>query len=344
MTQSHGASSPVHSPVQSMFERITGGMIQQMLYEVARLNVADLIQAGETSVDVLARVTGTNANVLYRVLRALAGYGIFVETQSRHFALTPEAETLCADARVSLRPLLMLVGSDWALDAWTHLDHSIRTGQPAFDVAHGDPLFDHLQKNREHADVYHGAMTGRTGYISKDIATSYDFSPFKTLMDVGGGEGILLTTILANTPGLQGVLFDLPGISTANPLILDDSGVADRCTIIEGDFFEPIPAGPDAIIMKSIIHDWNDESAREILKNCSKCLAPSGTLLLCEFIVPDKNLPGMSKLMDLEMLVMSGGAERTEEEFRTLLASAGFTLDRVVPTRKGLYLLESSVA
>jgi hypothetical protein len=187
-------------------------------------------------------------------------------------------------------------------------------------------------------------MTGRTGAIARDVASCYDFSRFTTLMDVGGGHGVLLTSILRAHPGLQGILYDLPGISRANPRVLADSGVADRCTIAEGSFFEAVPAGADAIIMKSIIHDWSDEKAREILRTCRRAMQPSATLLLCEFIVPGKNLPDLSKLMDIEMLVMSGGAERSEQEYRALLASAGFSLQRVIPTSTAFRLLECSVA
>jgi hypothetical protein len=341
---SSASGSTTLSPTRIMYDRVLSIAIQQMLYAVARLNIADLIQAGEPSVEQLAAQTKTDARVLYRVLRALAGEGIFLETEDRHFELTPQAEVLCSDAPNSLRPLLMLIGADWHLQAWSCLDVSLRTGESAFDSAHGEALFDHLQKEPGRSAVYSGAMTGRTGAIARDVVASYDFSKFNTVMDVGGGHGVLLTTILQAHPHLKGVLYDLPGISRANTEVLDDSGVADRCTIEEGSFFEKVPTGADAIIMKSIIHDWNDEKAREILVKCREAIEPSATLLLCEFIVPGKNQPDLSKLMDLEMLVMSGGAERSEDEYRELLASAGFGLQRVVPTSTAFNVLECSVS
>ncbi len=332
------------SPARDIYDLVLNIGMQQMLYAVARLEIAERVRAGSSSVAVLAGQTGTDAAVLYRVLRALAGRGIFVETSDRQFELTPQAEMLCADAPDSVRPLLMLLGADWHLQAWSHLDHSLRTGEPAFDAAHGQPLFDYLQEHREHSDIYSSAMTGRTAPIAEDVAASYDFSRFTTLMDVGGGHGVLLATILKAHPQLRGILFDLPGVASANPRVLADSGVAQRITLAEGSFFEAVPTGADAIIMKSIIHDWSDDKAGDILQTCRRAMAPGATLLLCEFVVPGRNKPGLSKLMDIEMLVMSGGAERSEKEFRELLAAAGFRLQRVVPTATAYRLLEAAPA
>ncbi len=335
-------SNSTASPGQMMYDHVLGFAIQQLLYAVAELNIAEMINAGETSVSVLAEKTNTDANVLYRILRALASRDIFVETDDRYFEMTPQAAYLCADAVGSVRPILMLLGAGWHLETWARLDYSLATAEASFCEAHGEPLFDYLQKNADHSAVYSNAMTSRTDSLAQKFAEAYDFSQFDVLMDVGGGHGMLLSTILQSHENLNGILFDLPGISQANPKVLADSGVAKRCTIEEGSFFEAVPSGADAIIMKSIIHDWSDEKSREILRICHKALAPSAKLILCEFIVPGKNLPGLSKIMDIEMLVMSGGAERTEDEFSTLLASAGFTLQQVVPTGTAYNLIVCS--
>lgn len=328
------------SPLGKLYEHILGGITLQMLYVVASLKIADLIHEGETSVDGLAKATGTNAEVLCRILKALSGIEIFVETTDQHFELTTQAELLCVDAPQSTRPLIMLIGSDWHSNVTCHLMDTVRTGGIAFDAAYGEPLFDHLQKNSGFSQVYNNAMTGQASEKIKQIIECYDFSQFDTLIDVGGGHGTMLAEILKSSPQLKGILFDMPGVSKVREDIIQSAGVADRCTVVEGSFFDSIPSGVDGMIMKTIIHDWNDEQSRQILQNCHVALNPSGKLLLCEMILPGKNIGGAIKHLDIEMLIMSGGQERTEEEYRHLLKSSGFTLENIFSTQAGPSVLE----
>jgi len=327
------------SPGRALFDQIFGDIRLRLIHAVTALNIADLVAAGTHDVDALAERTGTKADLLYRVLRALAGLGIFRETDDRHFVLTPQAEYLCSDKQGSLRDFILYLGSDWHYRAWDQLPNTLRGGESSFDLAFGEPLFAHLQGNPERSAVYNRVQHSNSAVMARSVPRSYDFSKFGTVMDVGGGHGLLMVEILRSAPGLRGILFDMPGVSQRN--LLEESGVADRCRVVEGSFFDPLPRGADAIVMKSIIHDWDDEQARRILANCRDAINPGGRVLVCEVLLPGKNEPSLLNLIDLEMLVMSGGRERTEPQYRELFESAGLRLSAVHPAAVGMSVLEA---
>lgn len=338
-----GNQTPKLSPGRQMYDHIMGDIRFRLIHAVTELGIADHISSGTHNVDALAAAVGVDADVLYRVLRALASFGVFVETDARHFDLTDQAEFLLHDPRGTLRDFVTYFGSDWRRRTWDQLPEALRTGKPCFDLAFGEPVFEHLQKHPERAAVYNDVQASNSAILTPQIATAYDYSKFGTLMDVGGGHGYLLAEILKATPGLKGILFDMPGVSREDENLLEREGVANRCSVAEGSFFDDVPEGADAIILKSIIHDWDDENATRILRNCREALAPGGRILVCEVMLPGKNEPSVTKLLDLEMLAISGGLERTEPEFAALFGGAGLKLEKIHPTRVGSSILETSV-
>jgi predicted O-methyltransferase YrrM len=324
---------------------ISGKMTTQLLAVAARLDLADLLDGGPRSVDDLAAATDTHAPSLYRVLRALASLGVFAETQPRHFRLTPLARPLRRDAPDSVRDFAVLFGSDWHTRAWSDLLHSVRTGETAFEHAFGEGMFEHLQAHPERFAAFNDAMTALSRLDVDAILQAYDFSDFDTVVDVGGGHGFLLAEILKAHPSAQGVLLDIPEVAAGARATMREAGVADRCQVVEGDFFERIPEGGDVYLLKLIIHDWDDDRARAILRTCRDAMPGDGTLLVANSVIPPGNDPYIGKLVDVEMLVMTpGGRERTEAEFRELFEEAGFALTRTIPTPSYLYLLEATPA
>jgi SAM-dependent methyltransferase len=344
MTQSADSSKRPPGPARLLYDRILGDIPLRLIHAVTVLDIPDFIAEGEQSVDVLADKTNVNANILYRVMRTLSGIGIFRETGHRQFALTPQAELLRSGVPGSLRNFVFYLGADWHYKTWNQFPETLRTGETSFDLAFGEPFFDHLQTNAERAANYNDVMTDHSTMNSSQVAQSYDFSQFNTLMDVGGGHGFLLAEILKATPALKGIVFDMPGVSLESGNQFEKSGLSDRASIIEGSFFETLPRDADGIIMKSIIHDWNDEKSRRILENCRDAVGPNGKVLLVEFVLPEANMPGFANLLDLEMLAISGGQERSEREFRDLFDSAGLRLSRVYPTRSGQSILEANAS
>jgi hypothetical protein len=332
------------SPVRLLYDRILGDIPVRLIHAVTVLNIADLIAAGEHSVDALAESAGVDANILYRVMRTLSGIEIFTETGDRHFALTPQAELLRSGVPGSLRNFIIYLGADWHYRTWDQFLETLRSGETSFDLAYGEPFFEHLQTNSDRAANYNDVMTDHSTMNGRQVAQSYDFSQFSTLMDVGGGHGLLLAEILKATPELQGIVFDMPGVSLEGGNQFEKAGLSERASIIEGSFFEAMPRLADGIIMKSIIHDWNDEKSRQILENCRDAVGPGGKVLLCEFVLPESNKPGFANLLDLEMLVISGGQERSEREFRSLFESAGLRLSGIYHTRSGQSVLEAEVS
>ena len=274
---------------------------------------------------------------------ALASVGVFIEVDHRRFGLTPAAELLRSDARGSLRAVAIMAGEDWTWRPWGELYQSVKTGERAFDRIFGVPPFTYLAGNPGAAAIFDEAMTGWSRLNSAAVAAAYDFSGIGTLMDVGGGHGTLLATILEANPELRGILFDTPEVVEGAGARLEAEGLTDRCRVVAGDFFATIPDGADACILKSVIHDWDEERATVILRNCRRAVGPGGRVLLAEQVIPPGNDPHVGKLLDLEMLIMAGGRERTEAEFRDLLAGAGLRLTRVIPTASPMCVIEGVV-
>jgi hypothetical protein len=319
---------------------LTGYWISQAIHVAAQLGIADLLKAGPQTVAHLAESTGAHARSLYRLLRALASEGIFAEDKQGRFALTPLGECLRSDVPNSQRSMAIMNGEEH-YRCWGELLYSVQTGRTAFEKLFGQPIFHYLAAHPRQARIFDEGMVGVHGAETKAMLDAYDFSRFGTLVDIGGGTGSLLIATLQRHPSLRGILFDRPDVIERARAGVKAAGLENRCTLMGGDFFETVPPGGDAYLMRHIIHDWNDEQCRTILRHCRKVVPATGKLLLIESVIPPGNDPSFAKLLDLTMLVIPGGMERTEAEYRELLASAGFQLERIVPTASVIHVIES---
>jgi hypothetical protein len=317
-------------------------MMSSALQGVTALGIPDLLQSGPRSVADLAGATGANPDALYRVMRALASEGIFFEDPLRTFSQTTMSEMLCRNVPNSSRDMVLWIGDPFHLEVFHEMSYCLRTGETVTEKTHGLPCFDYLGKDKRVGDIFNNAMTGFSKGIVAAALDAYDFSwvAGKTLVDVAGGHGMVLTEILKKYPTARGVLFDLEHVvSGAHPRIAS-LGLQDRCATAHGDFFQAVPAG-DAYVLKDIIHDWADAKAATILGNIHRAAHPSAKVILIECILAPGNDPGFIKWLDLEMLLLPGGRERTEDEYRKLLADAGFKLTRVVPTKSPVCVIEA---
>ena len=320
-------------PVQAqMLQFITNFWTSRAVYIAAKLGIADLLKSGPKTVEELAQETETDASSLYRIMRALTSIGLFKNGTGRQFALTPMSETLVTDAPGSVRWFLISELGQEHYPAWGNLMHSVKTGEIAFDSFFGMNCWKYFAQNPEDAAVFNDSMSGMTAAANEAIMSLYDFSNFKTVVDIGGGHGGLITTILKANPEAKGILFDSPQVVGGAKPKLEQAGVADRCEVVAGDFFAAVPAGGDAYVMKWIIHDWEDEKALTILKNVRAQIQPEGRLIIVDCIVPEGDEPHFAKTFDLNMMVMTGGKERTAAEFEKLVSAAGFKLLQVIPT------------
>ena len=315
-----------------MIQFITGFWTSRAVYIAAKLGIADLLQSGPKTVAELAEATGTHAPSLYRIMRALTSAGVFKRENDDRFALTPLSETLVTNAPGSVRPFIISELGQEHYPAWGNLMHSVKTGDIAFDNFFGMDIWKYFAQNPEDAAVFNDSMSGMTAAANDAILSVYDFSQFNTVIDIGGGHGGLITSILQKNPQTKGVLFDAPRVIEGARAKIESAGLTDRCETVGGDFFQAVPAGGDAYVMKWIIHDWEDEKAIRILKNCRQHMQPNSRLIIVDCVVPENDEPDFSKTFDLNMMVMTGGKERTAAEFRELLAAAGFELLRTIPT------------
>ena len=328
-TNNHPADQPPPDVILSKL--ITGSLATHMVFAVARLGVADHLKDGPKSSDELAETTGAHPRALYRLLRGLTTLGVFAEVEPRMFALTPVAELLCDDADGSMRWWAIFAGEEWGTVALTNILYSVRTNQSAFVDRHGMSTFAYCGENpdadlQQHNDWLFGTRSLRL--ISRELRRS------------AGGHGLLLSAILSAHPAMCGVLFDLPVVIEGARTIME-GGVSDRCEFVAGDFFESVPSGADAYILKSIIHDWSDERARAILRNIRSAIPDNGRLLLVERDLPENSEPSVGKIFDVLMLVYEDGFERTEAEYRSLLESCGFDLTRVLRTPSPMNVVEA---
>jgi ubiquinone/menaquinone biosynthesis C-methylase UbiE len=326
-------------PPLQMLQVMSGFWISRCVYIIAKLGIADLLKDGPKTAEELAAASGTHAPSLFRVLRALAAVDVLTQSDDNRFGNTAMSETLIDGPR-SLRWFAMTELGEEHYPAWGELMGSVRTGEIAFDKAFGEPVWEFFGKNPENARTFNNAMTGMTAQAEAALHAAYKFEGIKTIMDVGGGHGGFITSILERNPALRGILFDSPQVIEGAKPKLGAAGVADRCQAIAGNFFESVPEGADAITMKWIIHDWNDEQSIAIMKNCARALPANGKLILVEAVVPPGDEMHFAKFIDLNMLVMTGGKERTEEEFRELYDAAGFKLTRVVATESPFSVIE----
>jgi 2-polyprenyl-3-methyl-5-hydroxy-6-metoxy-1,4-benzoquinol methylase len=331
-------------PDTALAQLLFGKCISMAISVVAKLRIADLLADGPKSLADLATRTETHAPSLYRILRTLASAGVFTEQADDRFALTPTGEYLRTGVKGSLRGMADFFGSDWSWRAWGHLLETVHSGRAAFDSVFGESAFDYLGKHPDESAVFNEGMTGFTSNIAPAVAEAYNFAAFKTVVDVGGGHGVLLNTILQAHPGVNGIVFDSPHVVVGAEEAIAKEGLTQRCRAVGGDFFQSVPAGADAYLMKHIIHDWPDDRAATILRNCRKGVNPGGKLLLVELVIAPGDAADLGKVIDLEMLVIAGGRERTELEYRQLLAGAGWRLTRVLPTESPTQIVEAEPA
>lgn len=327
-------------PPVKMLEMISGFWVSRTIFIAAKLALPDHVKDGPRSAEELASATGTNPTALYRVLRGLASVGIFVEGEDSRFGPTPLSETLRSDIPGSLRAFAMAELGQEHFVAWGNLLHSVKTGEIAFDDHFKQNVWEYYAQNPEDAQTFNQAMRGMTQAANQMILDAYDFSEVGSIVDIGGGTGSLLGAVLGAYPSMRGVLFDLPHVIAEAKPLLAQTEVSDRAELQSGDFFKSVPSA-DAYLLKFIIHDWDDERSILILKNCRQAVNPNGRLLLLETIVPPRNEPSFSKFIDLNMLVMTGGSERTEKEFAALFEKAGWRLEKVINTGSLFYVIEA---
>lgn len=340
----------VHAAVDLVMEMrrlLCGHMVSQALFVAAELQVPDLLADGPKGADELAEQTTCHAPSLRRLLRALAAFRIFLEREDGSFELTPLGATLRSDVPHSARATAIMFGAEHAR-SWVELVHSVRTGETAFDHIYGMGLFDYAAKHPRMAEIFNRVMTQSSTFMASDIVDSFDFAPYRTIVDVGGGHGQLLASILKTNVAGNGILFDLPQAVEEAGSLIEAEGVADRCELAAGNFFERVPKGGDLYILKSIIHDWDYEHSVKILTNCRRAMNAGGTLLVIERVMPDRVIPDpeleWTALMDLNMLVVAGGRERTESEYRQLFEAAGFSLTRMESMLIGMVLIRGAPA
>ncbi|MDQ6788157.1 MAG: acetylserotonin O-methyltransferase [Acidobacteriota bacterium] len=328
-------------PEAIVSQMLFGGLMQQSISIAAKFGIADLLVEKPQTAEELAAETETHAPSLYRILRLLASVGIFSETADRKFELTPLAELLRQDAPNSMRDVAIMQGEEWNWRNYGELRHSVKTGETAQEKAHGRPLFEFLTSNPEDEALFSRAMVNLSSSVIPPIVEAYDFTSAGKLVDIAGGHGFLLAAILKANPHLQGVLFDQPTVIDGAVESFKKQGVSDRFELVPGDFFESVPAGADIYTMKHIIHDWNDDESIKILQNIHIAMNEKGKVLIVEMVVPEGNAASPSKVMDVQMLIASGGKERTEAEYRKLLESSGFNLTRIIPTRSPFSIVEA---
>jgi hypothetical protein len=321
------------------FKQMFGGSwITQGIWVAAELGIADLLADGPQTAEELARKTNTHSDALYRVLRALASVGIFTQDEAFRFSTTPLADLLRSDTPGSQRAIAIMTGAELH-EAWGELLHSVRTGEPGFQKRFGVPFFQYMTEHPERHGIYDAAMTGVHGSETEPMLDAYDFSTFRTVVDIGGGNGLVLAAILNRHPGIHGILFDLPAVVDRARSIISGSGLSSRCRIEGGDFFSSVPAGADAYVMRHIIHDWEDREAIAILRQCQEAMDSDGKILVVETVIPRLDEPCFGKWLDIMMLLVAG-RERTEEEYGRLFSAAGLKLSRVVKTTLEVSIIE----
>lgn len=319
--------------------------ISRALYAAADLGLADILASGPAASGEVAARAGADGAAVRRLLRILVAFGVFEEPTPDRFQLNSTGELLRRDATGSLRAGLLLTAGQMRWRLWSDFLECVRTGRAAIDSTFGKNLFERHAENDEESATFHNAMAAYSAAESGPLIEAYDFSRFSRIADVGGGTGRFLAHILAATPKSLGTLLDLPNVLRAAPSLLEESGVADRCELVSGSFFDDVPSGADAYVLKSVLHDWDDERATAILANCRKAMAPTAVLVIAERVMPEKAEEGRAMeayLLDLEMLVNTpGGRERSESEFRTILGAAGLRLTHVVSTPVPMKLVEA---
>jgi len=329
---------PAHIAVLEMAQ---GSMLTQAIYVAAELGVADTLRDGPRTAEEIARQVGADPDAVQRLMRALVQFSIFTELRDGRFKLTPAGDALRSDSPYGIRDFAVLMGHPLHWEDWGQLVESVRTGEPSLPKLRGMGAFDYLDTNVEYGSVFYGGMTALSNMETDPILAAYDFSRFGTIVDVCGGRGALLAEILRHTPKSQGVLIDARAIDSGAETVMKEAGVADRCRIDTSAMFDPVTPGGDAYLLKHVIHDWPESQALEILRNVRQAIGPDGRLLVLEFVPDEGNGPHPAKLVDLWLMLLVGGRERTERQYADLLRRAGFAIDRVVQTAAAISIVEA---
>jgi hypothetical protein len=332
--------NPPHE-LRELLGVVRGYQRSRALTVAAELGIADLLRDGPRDVDELAVATGTHAPTLYRLLRALASIGIFSEGRGRRFELNPMGQYLRRDHPLSVDPVARFVGADYQWRAWGELQHGVRTGKTPAVHALGCDMWEYMRLHPEDGEVFDAAMRTVSRTETAAVLAAHDFGRYETVADVGGGTGAVLAAVLAAHPQTRGILFDQPQVVADADHVLRDAGVADRVSVVPGDFFVEIPAGADAYLLAHILHDWPDEDAVRILRCVRSAMTPDARLLLLEAVVGPPNEDPLVKFLDLLMLVSPGGQERTEDEWRALLAAADLELTGTTRATPSRHVIES---
>jgi hypothetical protein len=327
-------------PLPAVFEMATGYWVSQAVYAAAKLGIADLLADCPKSCEDIASATGAHCDSLLRLMRALASLGVVAMEEDHLFRLTEIGAPLQSGTPGSLRSMILTLGEEH-YQAWGRILNSIQSGNPAFDSVFNIPLFEYLQRCPAAGDTFDAAMTDFTRQAALAIVAAYDFSPIANAVDVGGGQGALIGTILRTYPHMTGIIFDRPAVVVKAREQLVIAGIEDRFRALAGNFFESVPEGAEAYLLKNVLHDWDDDSAIAILKNCRRAMNDAGRLLAIEVVLPEPPDTSFGNLLDLNMLVMSGGRERTEAEYRRLFTASGFRLSKVIPTMAPISVIEA---
>jgi hypothetical protein len=320
-------------------EMIMAQLVSRLINLAATLRLSDHLSDGPKSAEELARLTGTHAQSLYRVLRTLCMLGFFTEDPTHRFSLTPLGATLKSGTPTHAAAIIL--AGDLITRSLDHLLHSVQTGETGFQKSYGTSVFEWLGEHPTEASLFNQTMVGVHGKEPAAVAAAYDFSQVKTLADVGGSTGNLLCTILERHPGPGGILFDLPHVAREASAVIRQRGLTDRIRIEAGSFLEKVPAGADAYLLSHVIHDWTEAQCLTILGNCRRAMKADAKLLLVEMVLPEGDAPHPGKMLDIVMLVAPGGRERTPAEYDALLTKAGFRMTRVVPTPSPVSVVEA---
>jgi SAM-dependent methyltransferase len=325
----------------NVLDLTTGAWVTQSLYVATKLGIPDELAGGPLHATEVARRVNANPDATFRLMRALASKGVLRHRRDGRFSLTSIGKALRTGTPGSMRGMVLWIGHPKRWEDWGHLLHTVQTGEPATEMLRGMPVFEYLETDPELAEAFNTAMTSGSEFVIYSTLAAYDFGGYRTIVDVGGGHGRLLSKILAKAPNARGVLFDLPSVVDGAGAEMKTAGVTDRCEVVGGSFFESVPEGGDAYVLKSILHDWSDDDSERILRNVRAAIAPGGKLVLLESVLPERTSSDIGVMFDLEMMVALHGKERTRAEWTDLLRRAGFRLDRVVATAGPLAIVEA---
>lgn len=334
----HKAPNPFDSI--KLANKLHGAIYTQLISVVAELGIADLLATGKKSVQALAEATGTIEGRLYRILRVLTTIGIFAETSPRYFELTDLSDPLRKDSPYSVRSLALMLGSEWHTRAWANISYSLKNNESAFENIYHQSFFDYLKEHPKAEAIFNETMTSQSQKQALAICQAYDFSNATTIIDIGGGHGLLLSQVLEKTPGTKGILFDQHSTVQTVSVIPE---LKDRMRTEVGSFFEGVPKGGDIYLLKHIIHDYDDDCAVKILQNCRDAMHPQSRLLIVDLVLNQSTATFLRTWTDLEMMVLLNGKERTEDEFFDLFNSAGLKLEKIIPTKSDISIMECTL-